>query len=56
MERLGSLADLFIEDVNKEESAIIHSFDKIVNFLFKVFLMAGIPFFLYVLIQFANKF
>lgn len=56
MERIGTLADLFIEDVNKENSTIINFFNIIVNSLFKVFSIAGIPFFLYVLIQFANKF
>ena len=56
MTKIGSLAELFIEDVNKEDSAIIGLFGKIVNDLFKVFFFAGIPFFIYVLFQFANVF
>lgn len=56
MERLGNLAGIFIEDVNKEDSAILDLFDMILNFLFKTILVAGVPFFLYVLIQFAGLF
>jgi len=54
MERLGNLAAIFVEDVNKEDSMIIELFGTIVNFLFKFLLWAGIPFFVYVLLEFAG--
>jgi hypothetical protein len=54
MEKLGTLANLFVEDVNKDDSVILEAFGRIVNFLFNTFSLAGIPFFLYVLLQFAT--
>ena len=54
MEKLETLANLFVEDVNKEDSVVLEAFGRIVNFLFNSFLLTGIPFFLYVLLQFAN--
>ncbi|ESU30165.1 hypothetical protein G3A_23220 [Bacillus sp. 17376] len=56
MERLGILAEMFVEDVNKEDSMVIELFDTIVNFLFKVFQLTGIPFLVYVLLEFAGFF
>ena len=54
MEKLETLANLFVEDVNKEDSVILEAFGRIVNFLFNSLLFVGIPFFLYVLLQFAT--
>jgi hypothetical protein len=56
MERLGSLAELFIEDVNQENSMVVELFGNIVNFLFKAVLVSGIPFLAYVLFEFAGVF
>jgi hypothetical protein len=56
MERLGILAGMFIEDVNKEESMVVELFGNIVSTLFKVFLLAGIPFLFYVMLQFIGLF
>jgi hypothetical protein len=56
MERLGNLAAMFVEDVNKEDSMIIELFGTFVNFLFKILLWAGIPFLVYVLLEFAGLF
>lgn len=54
MERLGALAEMFVKDVNKEESAVLELFENILDFLFKMILVAGIPFLLYVLLLFTN--
>ncbi|MEH7441541.1 hypothetical protein V7201_04310 [Bacillus sp. JJ1122] len=54
MERLGTLAEMFVEDVNKDDSAVLELFENILNFLYKFLLVAGIPFLLYVLLQFFN--
>lgn len=54
MERLGILAELFVEDVNKEDSAVLESFENILDFLYKIILVAIIPILLYVLLQFSN--
>jgi len=56
MERLGNLAEMFVEDVNKEDSAVLDLFDNMLNILFKLICAAGIPFLLYVMLQFANLF
>jgi len=56
MERLGTLAGMFVKDVNKEESVVLELFENILDFLFKMILVAGIPFLLYVLLQFSNLF
>ncbi|MGV2938582.1 hypothetical protein AB5I83_03250 [Mesobacillus sp. LC4] len=56
MERLGILAEMFVEDVNKENSMVVELFGSIVNFLFKAVLVLGIPFLAYVLIEFAGLF
>jgi hypothetical protein len=56
MERLGSLAEQFVEDVNKENSSILSLYEDIVHSLFKMILAAGIPFFVYVLLQFTALF
>lgn len=56
MERLGTLAEMFVEDVNKDDSAVLELFESILNFLFNIFLVTGIPFLLYVLLQFFNLF
>lgn len=52
MERLGSLAEVFVEDVNKDDSIVLGFFDAVLDILFKTLLMAGVPFLLYVVIQF----
>lgn len=54
MERLGALAEMFVKDLNKEESVVLELFENILDFLFKMILVAGIPFLLYVLLQFTN--
>lgn len=56
MEKLSTLAEMFVEDVNKEDSMIVNLFGGIVNTLFKGFVVAGIPFLLYVLVEFAGLF
>ncbi|MBT2662463.1 hypothetical protein [Bacillus sp. ISL-45] len=56
MERLGILAAMFVDDVNKEDSMIIELFGTIVYILFKILLWAGIPFLAYVLLEFAGHF
>lgn len=56
MERLGILAAIFVEDVNKEDSMVIELFGTIVNSLFKILLWAGIPFLVFVLLEFAGLF
>ncbi|WP_226676882.1 hypothetical protein [Mesobacillus jeotgali] len=56
MQRLGILAEMFVEDVNNEDSVVVELFGTIVNFLFKVFQLAGIPFLVYVLLEFAGLF
>lgn len=56
MERLGILTEMFVEDVNKEESMVIELFGTVVNFLFKILMWAGIPFLAYVLLEFAGLF
>lgn len=56
MQRLGILAEMFVEDVNSEDSVVVELFGNIVNFLFKVFQFAGIPFLVYVLLEFAGLF
>ena len=56
MERLGTLAAMFVEDVNKEDSMVIELFGTIVDFLLKSLLWTGIPFLVYVLLEFAGLF
>ena len=56
MEKMAAFAELFVEDVNKEDSMIIELFGNIVNFLFKTLQWAGIPFVIYVLFEFAGLF
>ncbi|WP_213368039.1 hypothetical protein [Mesobacillus boroniphilus] len=56
MERLSTFAEMFVEDVNKEDSMVVGFFGTIVNILFKAFLLAGIPFIAYVLLEFAGLF
>lgn len=56
MERLGNLAEMFVEDVNKENSMVVELFGNVVNFLFKAILVSGIPFLAYVLFEFAGLF
>ena len=41
MERLSIIAEMFVEDVNKEDGIVVEFFGTIVNFLFKVILLAG---------------
>lgn len=52
MERLGSLAEVFVADVNKDDSIVLSFFASILDILSKIILMAGVPFLLYVVIQF----
>lgn len=52
MKRLGHLAEVFIEDVNREDSAVFGTFASMLDILFKTILIAGVPFLLYVVIQF----
>lgn len=52
MEKLETVVGMIVEDVNKEESAIVGLFGTMVNFLFKTILACGIPFMLYVFLQF----
>lgn len=54
MEKLSNLAQCFVEDVNREDSSVIDLLGKLVDTLYTVFYLAGIPFFLYVLLQFAR--
>ncbi|WP_170169162.1 hypothetical protein [Mesobacillus subterraneus] len=54
MERLALISEKFLEDVNKEDSVIIEMFESIVQFLFKIILVAGVPFMTYVLLQFTG--
>jgi hypothetical protein len=56
MKRLITFTGMFVEDVNKEDSVIIDLFGNILNFLFKMFLVVGVPFFIYVLLKFAGLF
>jgi hypothetical protein len=56
MERLGTLAEKFVADVNKEDSVMVEFFGKFVNSLFKIFQVAGIPFLVYVLLAFTGRF
>lgn len=54
MERLSFLAERFVEDVNKENSSTLSLFEKIVHFLFAIIAAAGIPFFMFVILQFTK--
>lgn len=54
MVNMANFAERFVEDVNHEESMIIELFGTIVNFLSKSLLWAGIPFVIYVLLEFAE--
>ena len=56
MERLGNLAEMFVEDMNKENSMVVELFGNVVNFLFKAIVVSGIPFLAYVLFEFAGLF
>ncbi|WLR56734.1 hypothetical protein LC048_07590 [Mesobacillus subterraneus] len=56
MQRLGILAAMFVEDVNNEDSVVVELYGNIVNNLFKVFQLVGIPFLIYVLLEFADFF
>ncbi|WP_415817430.1 hypothetical protein [Mesobacillus thioparans] len=56
MRRLAALTEMFVTDVNKEDSVIVEFFGSIVNKLFKVFQVAGIPFLIYVLLVFSGWF
>jgi hypothetical protein len=56
MERLGNLAEMFVEDVNKEDSAVLELFSNMLYILFKLICATGIPFLLYVVLDFANLF
>lgn len=53
MVKLSKFAQGLVEDVNREDSIVVEMAGKMVDLLFNVFLLAGIPFFLYVLLQFA---
>jgi hypothetical protein len=52
MEKLKLVAHAVTEDLNCEESMIIEIFRKGTDWLFKVILVLGIPFFLFVIGQF----
>lgn len=54
MKTIGTLAEMFVADVNKENSVIVEFFGSIVNSLFKVIQVAGIPFLVYVLLEFSG--
>jgi hypothetical protein len=56
MERLNTFAEMFVEDVNKEDSVIIDLFGNIVNFLFKLVLAVSLPGSIYVLLKFTGLF
>lgn len=55
MGKMNTLAGLFVEDVNKEDSAIIGLFESVISFLFNIIIFAGVPFLLYVILQFASQ-
>ncbi|MBS4190894.1 hypothetical protein KHA94_11940 [Bacillus sp. FJAT-49705] len=54
MTKLSSLAAVISEDLNKEESLIIQFYGQFLNGLYKVVLWFGIPYIVFLLIQF-NK-
>ncbi len=46
------VAQAFTQDLNSEESFIIDAIEKGTNWLFKLIVFLGIPFFIYVVSQF----
>ncbi|MDQ0411982.1 MULTISPECIES: hypothetical protein [Mesobacillus] len=56
MKAIVTFTEMFVKDVNKENSVIVELFGRIVNVLFKIFLSAGIPYFIYLLLEFSNRF
>ncbi|WP_173427564.1 hypothetical protein [Mesobacillus campisalis] len=47
-------AQAVIQDVNKEDSVIIEVFGKVTDMLFKIIVFSGLPFLIWVLIQFSR--
>ncbi|WP_180953509.1 hypothetical protein [Bacillus sp. T33-2] len=47
MEILKTWGAVFREDVNKEDSEIIRYFGQITNFLFKMLMLLGVPYMIY---------
>jgi hypothetical protein len=52
VKKLFVLAETFVEDVNKEDSAILGFYSILLDIGFKTLILFGVPFLLYVLIQF----
>lgn len=52
MEKVKAAFQTFVEDINSEESTIIEAFGLITNWLFKLILFLGVPFFIFVFGQF----
>jgi len=52
MNNLLKIAVAIKEDVNKEESIIISQYSKCLTNIFNIILWFGIPFFIYIILQF----